>query len=103
MLQRSHKYPDEKTNRYGNPASYVDTIRYDAVNKNLDVAYQRLKIFNIMAYPELSVIRSLFIDHNNLTILPEPNVMPHLKELTCSVNKITHVPFYPKLIISEYY
>lgn len=88
---RSHMYPDKYN-------SYIDTTHYDDEQENLDVGYQRLKIFNVQLYPQLSKIKSLFIDHNNLKILPDPKYVPQLTELTCSVNQLTTVPFYPKLV-----
>jgi len=90
MRARSHKYQNED-------AEYVDTTHYDKNTHNLDIGYQRLKKINIKSHPELGNIRSLFIDHNNLTELPSPEHMPHLVELSCSNNKLTHIPLYPKL------
>jgi Leucine-rich repeat (LRR) protein len=76
---------------------YIDTVHYDSENANLDVGYQRLKLFNPVRYPMLSEIISLFIDHNSLRELPTPEQMPCLKELTAHVNKISELHFYPKL------
>ena len=91
MRARSHKYPNSDDD-------YVDTTYYHKNEAYLDVGYQLLKIFNIKQYPELSVIKKLFIDHNSLTELPNPKYLPNLTELTCSANHLLGIPFYPKLI-----
>lgn len=94
MRLRSHKYPDDEESIHN---GYIDTTYYDKHENYLDIAYQRLKIFDIKLYPELSHIKKLFIDHNNLKYLPEPKYVPLLEELTCSVNNLTDIPFYPNL------
>lgn len=90
MRTRTHKYQD-------NDNCYVDTTCYDENSNYLDLGYQRLRIINIKLYPEFSHIRKLFVDHNNLNQLPDPHYLPHLEQLTCSVNSLTSIPFYPKL------
>lgn len=90
MRFRSHKYPKEDE-------EYVDTTHYDKDSNNLDIGYQRLKLINPKMYSQLSHITSLFVDHNNLTSLPDAGSMPHIKELNCSHNLLTQIPFYPKL------
>ena len=87
---RSDKYPDSEE-------EYVDKTCYDKKEKSLDIGYQRLKIFNVKLYPELSLIEKLFIDYNNLKLLPDPTYLPNLTELTCSTNCLNSIPFYPKL------
>ena len=94
MRARSHKYPDSDSDS----DNYTDTTFFHKEEKYLDVGYQRLKVFNIKLYPELSIVKKLFIDHNNLTVLPDPKYLPNLTELTCSSNKLKKIPFYPKLI-----
>lgn len=92
MRARSHRYPSPEKDDI-----YTDTTYYHKEDKYLDVAFQRLKIFNPKMYPELSSVKKLFIDHNNLKTLPEPKSMPNLEELTCSVNNLVSIPFYPNL------
>jgi len=87
---RSHKYPKEDE-------EYVDTTHYDEKRNNLDIGYQRLKFINIKSYPQLSRVKSLFVDHNNLKSLPDSGCMPHLTELNCSYNLLSQIPFYPNL------
>lgn len=89
MRVRSHKYPDDDF--------FIDTVRYDSDANYLDLGYQRLKNLQPKSYPEFSVLKKLFIDHNSLTILPEPEFVPNLIELTCSVNCLKKIPFYPNL------
>src|SRR5271155_1769290 len=91
MRGRSYHYPDP------DPDNYTDTTYYDEEEEQLDVAYQRLKIFSLTSYPNISTIKKLFIDHNNLTELPDPEYLPDLTELTCSFNKFKTIPLYPKL------
>jgi hypothetical protein len=90
MRARSHIYPEYNEN-------YTDTTHFDDNEKCLDIGYQRLKIFNPTLYPKLDKVKRLFIDHNNLTHLPDPSALPMLTELTCSYNKLTTIPLYPKL------
>lgn len=89
MRARSYKYPDHD--------HYIDTTYYDEVEEYLDVGFQRLKTFNVTLYPELSLIKKLFIDHNDLKHLPDRAHLPQLRELTCSYNKLVAIPFYPDL------
>lgn len=90
MHARSYQYPDRSD-------EYIDTTYYDKNFGYLDLGYQRLKIINIDLYPEFSFLKKLFIDHNNLKNLPDPKYLPYLKQLTCSFNKLTEMPLYPKL------
>ena len=90
MHARSHKYPDTTT-------SYTDTTYYDTTEKYLDIGYQRLKLFQPKLYPELAILKKLFIDHNDLETLPNPELVPNLEELMANVNKLKTIPFYPKL------
>lgn len=92
MRLRSHKYPNE------NDDNYVDTTYYDSEKESLDVGYQLLKIFNILNYPKLKNIQRLFIDHNKLKNLPDPEYLPNLTELNCSANQLQEIPFYPNLV-----
>lgn len=87
---RSHRYPDRNSD-------YVDTTYYDSDSKYLDIGFQKLKIFNFKSYPKLSDVRTLFIDHNCLTNLPDPKYIPHLTSLNCSHNNLELIPFYPEL------
>lgn len=91
MKVRTHKYRIEDDD-------YVDTTHFDKKTKNLDIGFQRLKYINIKLYPQLSTVKSLFINHNKLSTLPDPGCMPNLTELDCSNNNLTHIPMYPKLI-----
>jgi len=88
---RSRRYPDDDE-------IYTDTTYFDKKEKYLDIGFQRLKIINLKSYPELSVIKSLYIDHNNLTSLPDSKYMPNLTALNCSHNKLSQIPFYPNLM-----
>jgi hypothetical protein len=88
---RSHRFPDMTD-------KYIDTTYYDEDDNTLDVGWQRLKIFHVKAHPELSTIQTLFIDHNDLKVLPDPSTVPRLTTLNCSYNKLTTIPFYPKLV-----
>lgn len=88
---RSDRYPDSDDD------NYTDTTYFDKNEKYLDIGYQRLKIINIKLYPELSTTKSLFINNNNLTVLPDPKYMPHLTTLDCANNKLKRIPFYPNL------
>lgn len=87
---RSHKYPNEDED-------YIDSTYYDKNKKHLDIGYQRLKHFNINLYPYISNIVSLFVDHNNLSILPDPEYLPQLTELNCCNNRLNTIPYYPRL------
>lgn len=87
MKSRIYKYPDDLT--------YTSTTYYDEEKEYLDLGFQRLK--KIINYPEFSYLKKLFIDHNNLSILPDPSLLPHLSHLTCSFNKLSIIPFYPRL------
>lgn len=89
---RSHKYPDDTD-------IYTDTTYFDKQEKSLDIGFQLLKRINLKSYPELSNIKSLYIDHNNLTNLPNAEDMPNLTVLDCSYNKLKKIPFYPNLIL----
>lgn len=91
MRARSDRYPD-------NNNSYIDTTYYDEEEKYLDLGFQRLKFLNPTSYPNFSFIVQLYIDHNNLTELPQPSLLPHLEELTCASNNLQSIPYYPKLI-----
>lgn len=88
MFIRSYKYPDDD--------NYVDTTKYDHTEKMLDIAYQRLKCANFK-FVQPSLITKLLIDHNRLSTLPDPNILPNLQELSCGHNLLTNIPFYPKL------
>lgn len=90
LRARSHKYPD-------NDNRYIDTTYYDEEDEYLDLGFQRLKTIQIRLYPEFTHLKKLFVDHNNLTILPSPKYLPNLEELTCSSNNLTEIPFYPDL------
>ncbi len=92
MRARSHRYP-------GKNDDYMDTTYYDKYDNYLDIGYQRLKIINLKLYPELSNVKSLFIDHNCLTDLPDPIHVPNLTGLNCSHNKLEYIPFYPNLTL----
>lgn len=89
LRARSHRYPD--------PEAFIDTTYYHPEEEYLDVGYQYLKVFRPSSYPELSKIKKLFIDHNRLTTLPDPSLLSCLNELTCSANRLSSVPFYPRL------
>lgn len=90
MRVRSHKYSESTEN-------YTDTTYYDKDDKYLDIGYQRLKMIDIKLYPQMAILTKLFIDHNNLENLPEPSQIPNIEYLTCAVNKLKNIPFYPKL------
>lgn len=92
MKTRSHRYPDDDNRKF------VDTTRYDEDDEYLDVGYQLLKKIHINKFPEFMYIKKLFIDHNQLTELPGSSLIPLLEELTCSYNKLTSIPFYPRLV-----
>lgn len=91
MKSRSHHYHESD--------HYVDKTQYDTVEMSLDVGYQRLKFFQINRYPNISSssLTKLFVDHNSLTELPKPLDIPHLIHLSCSWNRLTSIPLYPKL------
>ncbi|CAH6420069.1 Hypothetical protein MVR_LOCUS26 [uncultured virus] len=86
---RSHYYPKDK--------NWIDTTHYDSTEGSLDLGYQKLKQINTKDYPQFAVLTKLFVDHNELTSLPDPQYMPNLEYLTCKANKLTTIPFYPKL------
>lgn len=90
LKPRSFKYPDNECN-------YLDTTQYDHKNNILDLGYQRLRQINIKMYPQFKTLVSLFIDHNMLQQLPEPEYLPNIEYLTCQSNKLTKIPYYPKL------
>lgn len=92
MRARSHKYPDTLDDD-----NYIDTTYYDEKEGSFDLGYQRLKYLDPKLYPQFSFLKKLFIDHNNLTILPDPEFLPNLEQLTCSYNRLTDIPLYPKL------
>ena len=96
VILRSHRYPEKKDEEY------INSTHYDKDEKCLDLGYQQLKKLILSFYPEFSILKKLFIDHNCLTELPEPKYLPHLEELTCSVNILKTVPFYPKLIFLNF-
>jgi len=91
MRARSHCYPDRID-------KYIDTTYYDEEREYLDLGYQRLKHLNPKLHPQFSYLKRLFVDHNNLTELPPAKYLPNLEQLTCSWNRLTSIPFYPKLI-----
>lgn len=90
MRVRSNKYPDDNS-------KYTDTTYFDPNDKYLDIGFQRLKLLNLKKYPELSILTKLFVDHNNLTSLPDPSLVPNLTELTAHYNHLKNIPFYPNL------
>ncbi len=90
---RSYQYP----NPDNESKNYIDSTYYDKKECYFDLGYQNLKNLQINRYPEFSYLRTLFVDHNNLTMLPDPNYLPHITSLNCSVNKLTAIPFYPKI------
>jgi Leucine-rich repeat (LRR) protein len=92
MRARSHKYPEN-----GND-EYIDTTYYDEESGSLDLGFQSLRKLYHNLYPEFSYLKILFIDHNNLSDLPDSKYLPNLEQLTCSSNHLTNIPFYPKLI-----
>lgn len=77
--------------------NYINTTHYDEVEQYLDIGYQKLKFLNLGRYPELKFIIKLFVDHNELTQLPNPQYLPLLEELTCTENKLSEIPYYPNL------
>src|ERR1700747_187170 len=89
---RTHRYP-----RDDEMDTYTDTTYYDYDCEFLDVAYQRLKKYSLNT-SSYGNITTLFIDHNSLTELPNPNLLPNLTILNCSYNNLTNIPLYPKLI-----
>ncbi|AEQ60569.1 hypothetical protein [Acanthamoeba polyphaga mimivirus] len=91
MRAKSHRYPESSE-------CYTDTTYYDPEDKYLDIGFQMLKSINIKRYPEFSYLEKLFINNNNLKQLPDPQYLPKIKELVCSYNILTHIPFYPNLI-----
>ncbi|XWV24990.1 putative leucine-rich repeat protein [Tupanvirus deep ocean] len=88
MRARSHMYQDHRDN-------YVDTTYYDEDDEALDLGYQRLR--KLHYYPEFSYLKKIFLDHNNLTNLPNAKYLPNLEQLTCSSNRLIDIPFYPNL------
>src|ERR1700733_7512892 len=94
MKIRSYLYPDE-CKKFG--MSYIDNTHHDQETESLDMGFQRVKLLKLPKNVEMSTLRILLIDHNNLEILPSPLLLPNLIELTCSFNKISEIPFYPKL------
>lgn len=91
MRIRSHKFANTK--------DYIDTTYYNDDEKYLDIGYQMLLNFNIKLYPQINEICKLLIDHNIISLLPNTSILPHLVELSCSFNKLTEIPYYPKLTI----
>jgi Leucine-rich repeat (LRR) protein len=88
---RPNKYPDEI-------AGYTDKTNYDRDTNLLDIGYQRLKRINPSNYKSFSSLVRLNVDHNNLTQLPDPSLLPNLCELDCSFNQLSTIPFYPSLL-----
>lgn len=90
LRARSHKYPDRDE-------KYVDTTYYDKEDGILDLGYQRLRKLIPDYYPEFSYLKKIYIDHNNLSYLPDAKLLPNLEQLTCSSNCLSEIPFYPKI------
>ena len=88
---RSYRYPDPDND------GYIESTYYDKNNRYFDLGYQKLKQLHLNLYPEFAYLKILFVDHNNLVLLPEPKYLPNLEELNCSVNQLKAIPFYPKL------
>lgn len=86
---RTHCFPREK--------KYINTTAYDPNDRVLDIGYQKLKILNMDQYPDFSLIKNLFIDHNELDTLPSGDHLPNLEYLNCSYNRLKTIPYYPKL------
>lgn len=78
---------------------YIDTTYYDNDLQSFDLGYQLLKKINV--YPEFSYLKKLFIDHNELTYLPEPIFLPNIEYLNCSNNKLENIPYYDKLVFLD--
>ena len=103
MRARSWIYPDDPyvTDNPLLSNHHTNTTHFNIENKSFDVGFQRLRIFNIDSYikkyPMFGTLQKLYIDHNNLTELPDPKVVPNLTYLNCSHNKIKYIPLYPKL------
>jgi len=89
MHVRSHKFI--------NTHKYIDTTYYDEKENCLDIGYQMLIRIDLKLYPKISNISKLLVDYNNITVLPPSSLLPHLQELSCSSNKLSSIPYYPKL------
>lgn len=87
---RSYKFPNKDD-------KYIDTTSYDDIDQALDLGFQRLRKIETKLYPILYKIKILYIDHNCISTLPLPSEIPELEYLSCKYNRLTHVPFYPKL------
>lgn len=92
MRARSHKYPDSDDEKY------IDTTYYDENQQYLDLGFQRLKKLDTFKYPEFTYLHKLFVDHNNLEMLPDSKYLPNLVYLTCAWNNLKNIPFYPNLV-----
>lgn len=93
---RSFRYQDDNDDE---SISKYDTIYYDERMGYLDYGFQRIRKLNLKLFPNYSNIRNLCVDHNSLSELPSPSLLPNLRKLNCSYNKLTSTPFYPKLEI----
>lgn len=86
---RSFRYPGSK--------DWVDTTCYDSKEGSLDLGYQKLRQIHVKDYPQFALVTKLFVDHNELTQLPDPQFLPNLEYLTCKANNLMSIPLYPKL------
>lgn len=86
---RSYRYQDDE--------KYIDSTYYDKTYNYLDLGFQRLRYIDKQFYCKFINLRKLYIDHNNLTFLPDEIYLPNLTVLNCSCNKLKKIPFFPKL------
>ena len=87
-----------KNHRFSQPSDkFEDTSNYNSAIESLDVSYQNLIKFRPPKQEIFSRIKTLYLDHNELSVLPLPNQIPSLKYLSCGWNNLVVVPFYPNL------
>lgn len=103
MRARSWVYPDDPyiTENPELSNHFVDPVYFDKKNKSFDIGFQRIRFFDVTKYlkkyPDFVNLQILYIDHNNLSLLPEPSHIPNLSYLNCSFNNLKTIPYYPEL------
>lgn len=87
---RPSRYPDQA-------GGYQDITHYSSQSKELDISYQKLKRIDPSHHRVFARLTALYLDHNSLTSLPPPELLPNLQDLDCTSNQILEIPLYPSL------